>query len=77
VAVAGVLDEIARLGGGSVEAYPEEVEGRTVSGSFLWGGTLGLFERLGFERVRRIGKRKWVVRRDVRADRSGPDRAPP
>jgi hypothetical protein len=63
--VAGALEEIARLGGGSVEGYPEEVEGRKVSGSFLWNGTLGMFERLGFAPVRKIGKHKWVVRRVV------------
>jgi GNAT superfamily N-acetyltransferase len=65
--VAGALEEIARLGGGSVEGYPEEVEGRKVSGSFLWNGTLGMFERLGFAPVRKIGKHKWVVRRVVAA----------
>jgi hypothetical protein len=66
-AVTGALNEIARLGGGTVEGYPEEVAGRKVSGSFLWNGTLGMFERLGFERVRKIGKHKWVVRRAVAA----------
>lgn len=64
-AVAGALDEIARLGGGTVEGYPEDVAGRKVSGSFLWNGTLAMFERLGFEPVRRLGKHKWVVRRTV------------
>ena len=64
-AVAGALGEIARLGGGTVEGYPEDVAGRKVSGSFLWNGTLGMFERLGFERVRKIGKHKWMVRRTV------------
>ena len=66
-AVAGAVEEIARLGGGSVEGYPEDATGRRVSGSFLWGGTLGMFERLGFEPVRPIGTRKWVVRRSVAA----------
>lgn len=35
------LREIARLGGGMVEAYPEVVAGRKVSRSFLCSGTLG------------------------------------
>ena len=61
----GALDLIAQAGGGSVEAYPEDTDGRKVSGSFLWNGTLGLFERHGFRRDRQIGKFKWVVRRDV------------
>ena len=61
LALAGALDEIARLGGGSVESYPEDVEGRSTSGSFLHNATLSLFERLGFRRVRRLGKNHWVV----------------
>ncbi|MCU0911996.1 MAG: GNAT family N-acetyltransferase [Rhodobacteraceae bacterium] len=63
--VRGALDLIAAAGGGTVEAYPEETEGRKVSGSFLWNGTLGMFERLGFVRDRQIGKHKWVVRRAI------------
>lgn len=64
-AVAGALAAIAEAGGGVTEAYPEEVEGRKVSGSFLWNGTLPMYERHGFERVRRLGKHKWVVRRVI------------
>jgi GNAT superfamily N-acetyltransferase len=65
-ALNGALDEIARLGGGMVESYPEDVAGRSVSGSFLHNGTVSLFERHGFERARRIGKNRWVVTRVVR-----------
>jgi GNAT superfamily N-acetyltransferase len=61
VALAGALEEIARLGGGVVEGYPEDVEGRKVSSSFLHNSTVSLFERHGFERTRRIGKDRWVV----------------
>ena len=39
-ALAGALDEIARLGGGTVESYPEDTDGRTVSSSFLHNGTV-------------------------------------
>lgn len=60
-ALAGALNEIARLGGGSVEGYPQDAEGRKVSGSFLWNGTLAMFEREGFTRSRRLGKHHWVV----------------
>ena len=63
--LAGALDEIGRLGGGTVESYPEDVEDRKVSSSFLHNGTVSMFERAGFERVRRIGKTRWVVRRLV------------
>ena len=62
-ALAGVLEEIARLGGGTIESYPDEVDGRSVSASFLHNGTVAMFERQGFERTRRIGKTRWVVRK--------------
>ena len=64
-ALAGAIDEIGRLGGGVVESYPEDVEGRSVSGSFLYNGTVSLFERAGFVRFRRLGKNHWVVTRAV------------
>jgi len=69
VALAGALDAIARLGGGLVEAYPEDVEGRKTSSSFLHGGTLAMFEREGFARVRRLGMHHWAVRRVVPGER--------
>ena len=65
MALAGALSEIARLGGGVVEAYPEDVEGRKTSSSFLHGGTLRMFEREGFERGRRLGMHHWVVSKVV------------
>ncbi|MFC8429562.1 GNAT family N-acetyltransferase [Streptomyces sp. NPDC057253] len=64
-ALDGALDEIARGGGGTVESYPEDTEGRSVSSSFLHNGTVALFESHGFERTRRIGKHHWVVTRVV------------
>jgi GNAT superfamily N-acetyltransferase len=63
----GAMTEIARLGGGVVEGYPEDTEGRSVSGSFLYNGTLAMFEAQGFARNRQIGKHKWVVSRHVAA----------
>jgi GNAT superfamily N-acetyltransferase len=65
IALAGALDEIARLGGGTVESYPEDVEGRSVSRSFLYNGTISLFEHHGFQRTRRLGKNHWVVTRVI------------
>jgi len=70
VALAGALKEIARLGGGVVESYPEDVEGRTVSKSFLHNGTIGIFEKQGFARNRQIGKNHWVVTKVVRSRKS-------
>jgi ribosomal protein S18 acetylase RimI-like enzyme len=62
-ALAGAVDQIAALGGGVVESYPEDTADRPrVSASFLHNGTLAMFERQGFSAVRRIGKHRWVVR---------------
>ncbi len=69
------LREIARLGGGTVEAYPEDVAGRKVSRSFLCSGTLGMFEKAGFEKTRKIALHRWVVVRTVPPDRAKPPAA--
>ena len=68
-ALKGALQEIARLGGGTVESYPEEVAGRSVSASFLHNGSISMFEAQGFERLRPIGKDHWVVAKVVGAKR--------
>ena len=60
-ALAGALEQIARLGGGAVESYPEDVSGREVSGSFLYNARLAMFERSGFAKVRQLGKNHWVM----------------
>lgn len=65
VALAGAVTEIARLGGGLVESYPEDTAARKVSASFLYNSRLAIFEDQGFERVRRLGKNHWVVARHV------------
>ena len=70
-ALAGALDQIARLGGGTVESYPEDVDGRRVSGSFLHNATLAMFEEQGFGRTRQIGKHRWVVSASVPAAARG------
>ncbi|WP_320068816.1 GNAT family N-acetyltransferase [Micromonospora sp. RTGN7] len=64
-ALAGALQEIARLGGGMVESYPEDTDGRSTSSSFLHNGTASMFEQHGFERARKIGKHHWVLARVV------------
>lgn len=65
LALRGAVDLIAKAGGGTVEGYPEEIAGQRTSAGFLWCGTLSLFEREGFDRDRKIGKHRWVVRRTV------------
>jgi hypothetical protein len=65
-AVAGVLTAIEEAGGGLIEAYPEQLEGRGEQrGSYLHTGPEDLFEEFGFERDRRIAKWRWVMRRRV------------
>ena len=67
-AVAAALTAIEQAGGGLVEAYPEQVEGRPPQrGAFLHTGPEDLYEEFGFERDRRIAKWRWVMRRRVPA----------
>ena len=68
-ALRGALEQIGQLGGGVVEAYPEDLHGNKVSPTFLHAGTLAMFEHAGFTPDRQIGKNKWVVRLDVPASR--------
>ena len=60
-----VLDQIARAGGGLVEAVPEATAGRRAVGRLLFSATLELFEEYGFTRVRQVGKHAWIVSRIV------------
>jgi GNAT superfamily N-acetyltransferase len=62
-ALAGALDLIADLGGGTVEGYPEDAE--SVPAGFLFNGALSTYEKLGFIRDHKIGKHRWVVTRVV------------
>jgi GNAT superfamily N-acetyltransferase len=61
--LAGALDLIAGLGGGTVEGYPEDAG--SVPAGFLFNGALSTYEKLGFVRDRKIGKHHWVVSRVV------------
>ena len=62
-AVAGALDGIRAAGGGLVEAYPEQVEGRPEQrGAYFHTGPETLYEDFGFTRDRRIAKWRWVMR---------------
>jgi ribosomal protein S18 acetylase RimI-like enzyme len=64
-ALQGALQEITAAGGGRVEAISETVTGREAQGRFLFSATVELFEELGFERVRQVGKHAWLVTRVV------------
>jgi predicted acetyltransferase len=50
-----------------VEGYPHETGEKKMSSSFLYNGTRGLYERVGFEYVRPKGLRNCVMRRSVDA----------
>jgi hypothetical protein len=63
LALHGAVDLIAQAGGGVVEGYPHDPEGKRVA--VLYNGTRSLFEREGFELVRRKGQRNTVMRRRV------------
>ncbi|MEZ5913064.1 MAG: hypothetical protein R3D84_13330 [Paracoccaceae bacterium] len=65
-ALAGAVNQIAEAGGGYVEGFPEDTEGRTATGAFLFNGTVSSFLRQGFERKHQIGKHKWLVARPDR-----------
>ena len=66
-ALDGALAQIAAAGGGRVEAISETVSGRDAQGRFLFSATVELFEDLGFDRVRQVGKHAWIVNRVVDA----------
>jgi GNAT superfamily N-acetyltransferase len=71
LALREALRYIAQLGGGTVEAYPEDYTGSRVSSSFLCSGTLTMFEKSGFRKARKIALRRWVVARNVPPARAG------
>ena len=70
-ALAGALDLIAGLGGGTVEGYPEDAS--SVPAGFLFNGALSTYEQLGFGLDRKIGKHRWVVKKVVAAELKTPD----
>ncbi|MEQ1821101.1 MAG: GNAT family N-acetyltransferase [Fimbriimonadaceae bacterium] len=65
LALDGALEAIAKEGGGLVEAYPENVDGRKVAGSFIYLGTIPMFERRGFTKLRPVAMHHWVMVRRV------------
>lgn len=65
IALRGALDLIGHAGGGLVEAYPQDTQGRNTSASFLYNGTRSLFEEAGFSYERPVGKNHCVMRRTI------------
>lgn len=61
-AVEGALALIRQAGGGVVETYPQNTEGKRISGAFLYNGTQRLFESCGFALIRTKGKNHTIMR---------------
>lgn len=75
VALREAMRMIAQHGGGTVEAYPEDYTGQKVSSSFLCSGTMGMFEKAGFRKTRKIAMHRWVAIRRIPGAR-GKERSP-
>jgi GNAT superfamily N-acetyltransferase len=60
-ALLGALDLIAKAGGGVVEAYPQDTQGKKITASFLYSATRSLFEQAGFTYSRPKGKNHCVM----------------
>ena len=65
MALRGALDLIAKAGGGVVEGYPRDTQGKKVSSSFLDSATRSVFEQAGFGYDRPKGKFNCVMCRTV------------
>ncbi len=68
--LAAAVDHARSSGARIVEAYPVRTEGRRMPSSAVYTGTLGMFERAGFEVVAETGSRaqgraRVVVRRQL------------
>jgi MFS family permease len=70
-ALHGALDLIARAGGGTVEAYPQDTGGKKITASFLYSATRSLFEQAGFGYDRPKGKNHCVMSSTVKGARGG------
>jgi GNAT superfamily N-acetyltransferase len=65
MALRGALDLIAQAGGGVVEGYPHDVQGKRMSAKFLYSATRTMFEDAGFSYERPKGKNNCVMRTTV------------
>lgn len=65
VALSGALELIKNLGGGIVESYPQDTQGKKVSNSFLYNGTRQIFEKAGFSYESEKGKNHCIMRRTI------------
>lgn len=66
VALQGALELITQAGGGLVEGYPQDLDGKRTSATFLYNGTRNPYERAGFSYLQPKGKNHCVMRVDLR-----------
>jgi len=66
-ALQAALGLIAADGGGTVDSFPNDTQGKKTSSSFLHNGTRTMFERAGFDYLRPLGMKKCLMRREVTA----------
>ncbi len=64
-ALNGALELIKKSGGGVVESYPQDTEGKKVSNSFLYNGTKVIFEKAGFDYEGKKGKNHCIMRKII------------
>ena len=64
-ALQGALELIAQAGGGVVEGYPHDTQGKKTSASFLYSATRSMFEEAGFSFERKKGTKNCVMRKTV------------
>ena len=67
IALHGALELISQVGGGVVEAYPQDAPAKKTSASFLYNCTRSLFERAGFRYDRSKGTEHCVMSKVVAA----------
>jgi GNAT superfamily N-acetyltransferase len=64
-ALNGALELIKNSGGGVVESYPQDTQGRKISNSFLYNGTREIFEKAGFNYEGKKGKNHCIMRKTI------------
>lgn len=65
IALQGALDLIQTHGGGIVESYPHDTQGKKVNNSFLYNATRQLFENAGFTYQGPKGKNHCIMRKTI------------
>lgn len=65
LALEGALLLMTQKGGGIVESYPQNTQGKKISSSFLYNGTESLFSTCGFTWVNKKGKNHTIMRKSL------------